>query len=715
MEPFSRSVLVWIGAAMLAFAPSLGLADSETRSVTLGMHSRIVLDHDMQRISVGNPRVLEVQLINSRELLALGKTVGRTNLLIWYADGTTEDMEWSVQRDLSVLKQVLLDIYPTLKVESAPDRNAIILRGIVPDIRYMKLAEAAATNYLRAGVGGGTRGSSLVLPSGEAAADLQAGTADGSATDMLAQQQTANNSATTASPRGSQGTAVINLIQVGDLPASIEERLHAAIDPLGGQGITVRRIVQGQMPNNAVDTFVLEGEVASQIELSRVLIAASTVITGRTSRSIQVLTNESGALAAGAGGGSGGSAGGGQGFGNSNSRAIGSAGLRNNQIRSNIARATALSAAGGRILAFIHVRDLPQVRVQVRVFEVNRTKLKDWFPAINAVKVDQGQPSNVQPPLIPGSGTTPGQSLAYGGTSWQMANRLIGGFAASQWQVVASDFALDVFMSLLESEGVARSLARPTLLVLSGESAIFNVGGAIPIQNTLTTAAGNQSFTDVNFQEFGITLAVRPLVGNDDVITMDVSPDISFPDPELTASLQGTQSGNTTTAFETRTLSTSTRLADGGVLAIGGLMQLKSSVTSSYTPKVQEVPGAGWLAKSLNRDREELEVVILLSPTIVRDPIDGVRLWAYPKASDLFPEPAQRSEKSSREAPKPRAHIQTQPVEPYIEKHEPIQVGKSPGWIQKVHLEAPSTRTPVSNQPIRSNPIQKRGVQNDAS
>jgi len=225
-----------------------------------------------------------------------------------------------------------------------------------------------------------------------------------------------------------------------------------------------------------------------------------------------------------------------------------------------------------------------------------------------------------------------------------MATRLLGGAAQSQWQVVASDFALDVFMSLLETDGVARSLARPTLTVLSGESALFNVGGAIPIQNTLTTAAGNQSFTNVNFQEFGITLAVRPLVGEDDMITMDVSPDISFPDPDLTASLP--LGGRATTAFETRTLSTSTRLADGDVLAIGGLLQQKSSVRSSYTPKVSEVPGAGWLAKSLRRDSDETEVVILLSPAIVRDRIDGVGLWAYPSASDLLPQPEPKAESS---------------------------------------------------------------------
>jgi type II secretory pathway component GspD/PulD (secretin) len=163
------------------------------------------------------------------------------------------------------------------------------------------------------------------------------------------------------------------------------------------------------------------------------------------------------------------------------------------------------------------------------------------------------------------------------------------------------------------------------------------VGGAIPIDRTVTTAAGNQNFSDVFFQEFGITLAVRPLVGDDDMITMDVSPDISFPDPVLTAALdEGTTGGASTAAFETRTLSTSTRLADGDVLAIGGLLQQQESVDSTYTPGAHAVPGFGWLTKSLQRNRDETEVVILVSPAIVRDRIPGVELWAYPNSSELL-------------------------------------------------------------------------------
>ena len=218
-----------------------------------------------------------------------------------------------------------------------------------------------------------------------------------------------------------------------------------------------------------------------------------------------------------------------------------------------------------------------------------------------------------------------------------MATRIIQGALLSRWEVVAGDFAIDVFLAMLESEGIARSLARPTLTVLSGESAVFNVGGAIPIDRTLTTAAGNQSFSDVFFQDFGITLSVRPLVGEDDMITMDVNPDISFPDPALTAALgQDTTDGASTAAFETRTLSTSTRLADGQLLAIGGLLQQQRSVDSSYTPGLHSIPGVGWFAKSIGRKRDDTEVVILVSPTIVRDRIEGLGLWAYPGALELL-------------------------------------------------------------------------------
>ncbi len=621
--------------AFQALGPAVARADSTARAIHPGMYSRLLLSRDVERISVGNPRVLQVDVLSSREVLALGKTIGATNVLLWYTDGSTDEMRWTVSRDLSLLEDVLRDIHPDIRVESAPYRDAIILRGTVPNVRYARLAEAAASNYVRANrARPGERGSLLLPGDGSAGPGSGGEVLDSAALQGIGGRQSAPIS---------RGASIINLIQVGELPATLEQRILDAARRLGGEKMTVRRIVRGQIPDDEVDTFVIEGEVDCQVDLSRILIAVSTLVTGGESRGISVLTDEAGALAGGGGitgGGGGGSRSGGGGGGGSG-RTTGSSGLRSNRIASNIARATALSMADGRILAFVEVRDLPQVRVQVRVFEVNRTKLKDWLPQINTAKVDQSQTN--QPPLLPGAGPdSPDLSPDYGGTSYQMATRLLAGAATSQWQVVAGDFAIDIFMSFLESEGVARSLARPTLVVLSGESAVFNVGGSIPVDRTFTTSAGNQNFNDVFFQDFGITLSVRPMVGDDDVITLDVNPDISFPDPGLTQALDETTSGGVSTAaFETRTLSTTTRLADGATLAIGGLLQQQQSVDSSYTPKIHEIPGAGWMAKSLSRSGDETEVVIMLSPRIMREPIPGANLRAYPEAAELLPSQAE--------------------------------------------------------------------------
>lgn len=609
-------------------AASAGLADGRDRSVTLGMNERVVLDREVQRIAVGTPRTLAVEVLSARELLVRGGSVGRTNLLVWYADGSVDEFDWVVQRDVSLLRAVLRDIYPGIVVETAPDRDAIILRGVVPDLRYSQLAEAAAVRYMRAGAG--NAGAAVILPADAVGTGAGEGAVGPDPNVPLVEGRVASN--------GAGGSGVINLLQVGAIPTPLEDRIYDAIAPLGAEDVTVRRIVFGDLPDDDQDAFVLEGQVEEQIALSRILLAASAVVTGGAVANVQVLANESGGLRTGGGGGAtGGNSGGGASFGSggmSSGRSGGGGGM-GNQLSANIARATALSAAGGRILAFLQVRDLPQVRVQVRIFEVNRTRLKDWLPSLNAARVDSGQ--SLQPPLVPGGEGTSGSSPDYGSNTWQMATRIVQGALLSRWEVVAGDFAIDVFLATLESEGIARSLARPTLTVLSGESAVFNVGGAIPIDRTLTTAAGNQSFSDVFFQDFGITLSVRPLVGEGDMITMDVNPDISFPDPALTAALgQDTTDGASTAAFETRTLSTSARLADGQLLAIGGLLHQQRSVDSAFTPGLHSIPGVGWFAKSVGRKRDDTEVVILVSPTIVRDRIEGVGLWAYPSALELL-------------------------------------------------------------------------------
>ena len=87
---------------------------------------------------------------------------------------------------------------------------------------------------------------------------------------------------------------------------------------------------------------------------------------------------------------------------------------------------------------------------------------------------------------------------------------------------------------------IARALAKPTISVLSGEQATFSAGGQIPIAvtvDTTTSATSGTLLSSTVFADFGVNVSVRPLVDDDDMITLDVTPSISQPDFDLTADL----------------------------------------------------------------------------------------------------------------------------------------------------------------------------------
>jgi type II secretory pathway component GspD/PulD (secretin) len=202
-------------------------------------------------------------------------------------------------------------------------------------------------------------------------------------------------------------------------------------------------------------------------------------------------------------------------------------------------------------------------------------------------------------------------------------------------------------LSYLEQVGVARSLSTPTLTVLSGEQAQFQVGGDIPIPLSFAPAFGTTEtqgatpgvFSSVTFLSFGIQLGVRPLVGDDDTLTLDVLPLITTPDTALTTSLRATTgTALLTTALQSRSLRTSARLQDGQALVIGGLYSRNTDDTTQSTPGLRDVPGLGWLFKNLNRTDDSTELIVVVNPVIVRDPIPAVALWEYPQPFEVGPQ-----------------------------------------------------------------------------
>jgi len=646
----SFGLLAWVAlhlAPGLASAGQLATPSTEAPNVVIrSQYRRLPLTQDIQRLAVADPEILTAELITSREILVLGRETGRTTLIVWFTNGTSREFAFAVQRDLSVLERALKSVHPSIAVESAPDRDALVLTGAVPDLNTSLTAEAIARNYLDAG--SNTRGTAqplLAVPPPDAGAP-----APGATPAPPAQPSQLQGGGQVQS----SGT-VINLIQLERLPQQTEEKIHDAIRAVGGQDVTIRRMLRGNVRDDLIDTLVLEGRVPNQTALMRVLVLSAQLFAGQTitGSDIRVLADEAGALAdqmraqatqAQLGGGGATSSL----FGGSRSSRL------TNEVRTNFGRATAIEAAGGRILSFIQVVDLPQVRVDIRLIEVDRSKLRALDPNSVLALSDFRQPS-----LNPASSAAAVQGnqaarVGSSGAAIQNVLSFLNGGLLNEIQYSGGQVAIDSALSFLEREGIAQSLSSPSLTVLSGEMAQVQIGGEIPVPTAFApafgggAAAGNAGgggaaaatpgvFSSVEFVPFGVQLQIRPLVGEDDIITLDVQPLVVTPDSVLTNTIrQSTGAAVATTAFQTRALRTSSRLQDGQALLIGGLLSNITSTNTASTPYLRAVPFLGRLFQGVNRNDQDTELIVVVNPVILREPIPDVALWSFPSREELL-------------------------------------------------------------------------------
>ncbi|MBB1324084.1 pilus assembly protein N-terminal domain-containing protein [Pseudoalteromonas sp. SR45-1] len=580
-------------------------------------HTRFVFTRDISRIALGHETTLDVNVVNGRELLILAKKLGRTSMMVWYDDKSSETFLLGVTEDYSVLENALNDIHPDVQLTIAPDRHAVVLRGEVPTINYRHAAYEAAKNYLYAS-------------SSQASQPVITSNPNQGMFNSLAQRLQGLGNANGGTSQNSSKVAIINLIKVTQAPKPKEERISEVIKSMGADKVTIKRISVDELSNDDSDVFLLSGSVKNQIKLVRLLntinklfepeqalqtqrspLDPNNLMGGATqdkSAGIEVLANESGGLINDA-----------------------TSGLNLSNVSSNIARATLLSVAGGKVLSSIEVEDLPQVRVSVQLYEVNQRRLKQWRPDISVLSNGYEKEAG----LFGRDGMTNRES---GSATIENALQLIGGQLTNNLQLSTSQFAIDMLFSLLEQEGISRTLSRPTITVLAGESAVFKVGGEVPVPTSyspsgITTGQQGSSgsvFSGTEFKSFGVELNVRAMVDDKDRITLDLNPVISLPDTTLTAEIaQSTGSSLNSSAFNTRSMQTSTRLKDGQPLIIGGLISTDNNASHDFVPDGNGNSMLGKLSETTSKSENNRELIIVVTPNLVREPINTLRSWEH--------------------------------------------------------------------------------------
>jgi len=182
-----------------------------------------------------------------------------------------------------------------------------------------------------------------------------------------------------------------------------------------------------------------------------------------------------------------------------------------------------------------------------------------------------------------------------------------------------------VLVDALQADGLAKVLAEPTLIALSGESASFLAGGEFPIP------VPDEDGIGIEYKEFGVALNFTPIVLSENKINMRVRPEVS----ELDYSSAVTLSGYVVPGLTTRKAETVIELADGQSFAIAGLLRESTRDAISKYPLLGDIPILGALFRSRNFQKAETELVIIATPHLVK-PLDASR-QALP--TDFYNEP----------------------------------------------------------------------------
>jgi pilus assembly protein CpaC len=190
-------------------------------------------------------------------------------------------------------------------------------------------------------------------------------------------------------------------------------------------------------------------------------------------------------------------------------------------------------------------------------------------------------------------------------------------FGALIGRVLSGGVEADVLVQALEDRGLARRLAEPNLIAMSGEKASFLAGGEFPVP-----VQAEEGRISVDYKKFGVGLTFTPTVLANGVINLRIEPEVSQLD--ITNSVRS--AGLAVPALIVRRASTVVELRDGQSFAIAGLLQSINQETQQQLPWISDVPILGSLFRSSSFERKETDLAIIVTPRLVKPARPGERL-----------------------------------------------------------------------------------------
>jgi pilus assembly protein CpaC len=193
-------------------------------------------------------------------------------------------------------------------------------------------------------------------------------------------------------------------------------------------------------------------------------------------------------------------------------------------------------------------------------------------------------------------------------------------FGTNAAHVLANGLQIEAELNALEQRGLARRLAEPNLVALSGETANFLAGGEYPIP---VPGQGNGQIM-VDYKQYGVSLAFTPTVLGGSLINLKIIPEVSQLDPSNSVAVGN---GIVVPALTVRRATTTLELKDGQSFVLAGLLQNNLSTAQQQLPWIGDVPVLGALFSSKSYQKQETDLIIIVTPHLVNPtrPGDDVR------------------------------------------------------------------------------------------
>jgi Flp pilus assembly secretin CpaC len=572
-----------------------GISNDKTLDLVVGKSRVINLPFSVARVAISNPNVAQALVISPTQLQLVGKQPGLTNLTLWNSlyDNNPLSYDLSVIRDVSQLAKQLKRIDPNISISALAADNAVILTGEVDspevaqtavDVAKAYFGNGSTTPSVGASQGGGASAGGAAPGSGQAAGGSSAGA--GSSLSLGS-----------SVPVG-QSPNVVNMLKVKGRPSSkmalVQEKLKA-IDP----NIQMD-IVPG--PGGA-EKVILTGRVRSASMVSRAINTAS-IFYGQPG--LKVITGPGGNAV----------------HSTSDGNFQADSAFSNN-MDVNILQGSVVTDASGNVVSMMQVTEKPQIRCSIKILDISRKDLNQLGATfsmgsrnLSGASLSGSQSANRSfmdlNPDRSGNGIAGGSGTS--GSSSNLVNAVTQTYRNGLTQVFTINQSFNAALSAFIEKRNIKTLAEPTLTMMSGEKASFLAGGEIPVP---VSAMNGQ--ISVQFKEFGIRLNLIPTLQENGKIHMQVAPEVSEVDPSISVST----SNVSIPGFRKRRMQTTLELDNQQTFVLAGLFNKSSLDVLSKFPGMGNLPVVGSLFRQKNGERSDNEMVVIIQPQVIMTANDG--------------------------------------------------------------------------------------------